>query len=46
MSLIQDRFAEITPRAMRKARDDLEAHYEFAADQSSPYGHRRGDLVR
>ena len=39
---IRTRLAEITPRAMRQARDNLEALYEFAAHQSRPYGHRSG----
>ena len=34
--------AEITSRAMRQARDNLEALWEFAADRSRPYGHRSG----
>ena len=33
---------EITPRAMRQARDNLEALYEFAGDRSRAYGHRSG----
>ena len=39
---IKTPLAEITPRAMRQARDNLEALYEFAAHQSRPYGHRSG----
>ena len=39
---IRTPLAEITPRAMRHARDNLEALYEFAAHQSRPYGHRSG----
>lgn len=34
--------AEITPRALRRARDHLEALYEFATHQARPYGHRGG----
>ena len=34
--------AEITPRAMRKARDDLEALWEFVTEQSRPFGRRGG----
>ena len=33
---IETPLAEITPRAMRQARDDLEALYGFAADRSRP----------
>ena len=39
---IRTPLAEITPRAMRQARDNLEALYEFAAHQSRPCGHRSG----
>ena len=34
--------AEITPRAMRQARDNLEALYKFVCHQSRPYGHPGG----
>ena len=40
---IRTPLAEITPRAMRQARDNLEALYEFAAQQARPYGQRSGD---
>ena len=39
---IRTPLAEITPRAMRQARDNLEALYEFAVDRSRPCGHRSG----
>ena len=39
---IRTPLAEIAPRAMRQARDDLEALYDFAARQSRSCGHRRG----
>ena len=39
---IRTPLGEITPRAMRQAKDNLEALYEFAADQSRPYGRRSG----
>ena len=39
---IRTRLAEITPRAMRQARDNLEPLYEFAVEQSRPYGRRSG----
>ena len=39
---IRTQLPEITPRAMRQARDNLEALYDFAAEQSRSYGHRSG----
>jgi len=35
--------AEITPRAMRQARDNLEPLYEFVAEQSRVYRRRGGE---
>lgn len=37
---IRTPLAEITRRAMREGRDNMEALYEFAANQSRSYGHR------
>ncbi len=39
---IRTPLVEITPRAMREARENLEALYEFATHQSRPYGNHSG----
>ena len=38
----EGRVPAFTHRAMREARDNLEALWEFAAEQSRPYGHVGG----
>ena len=40
---IRMRLAEITPRAVRQARGNLEAVYEFVGEQSRAYGRRSGE---
>ena len=39
---IRTPLVEITRRAMREARDNMEALYEFVGDQARPCGHRGG----